>query len=206
MEIMLVIIIIAILTSVAQPIIIAITDQGRVAATKATFKNLKTALNSYKSNMGHYPHAGLGRRKYNGAYYQNCTESGLGDTVETNVLLSDEVVSGVTDTPHCWSQFGLSNAIYQRRWQGPYMDGDPEDFMSDAWGNYIIYGAWKKTIFFHSAGADGSFDPVEEIIGCLDYQTDGDDIVKVIARTRKALTADGSSDAVGCTVDDFDQE
>lgn len=188
MEIMVVIIIIAVLASVAGPMITGITDQGKASATKGSFANLKTALTNFSADIGHYPHAGCASAKSDATFYANVSACGLGGTVEDNVLLSDTVASTSLHDVDDWARCGLSGTAYTRRWKGPYMDGDPEDFMIDAWGNPVKYGVYKKTIFFHSSGADGGFDNAANIIGCSDYKdTDGDDICVVVARTRKSF-------------------
>lgn len=199
MEIMVVIIIIAVLASVAGPMITSITDQGRTSATKSGLSNLKTALIQYKSDLGHYPHAD-NTMKY-ASNFAVCNQCGLGPSETNNCLVNDKITPAGAGAAGKWWNVGLSSANYLRRWKGPYMDADPADFMLDAWGNPIIYGVYKKTVYFQSAGADQEFDPVENIIGCKNYGTDalpGDDIVVAVARVRRAFNG-AESAACGTT-------
>ena len=68
MEIMVVIIVIAVLASVAGPMIGTITDQGRASATRAQMSNIKSALVALKSDTGHYPHSGSSAAADNETY------------------------------------------------------------------------------------------------------------------------------------------
>jgi prepilin-type N-terminal cleavage/methylation domain-containing protein len=58
MEIMVVIIVIAVLASVAGPMIGSITDQGRASATKSKMSALKSAMLAYQSDVGRLPFSG----------------------------------------------------------------------------------------------------------------------------------------------------
>jgi len=58
MEIMVVIIVIAVLASVAGPMIGSITDQGRSSATKANLSSLKSALLAFQRDVGKMPVCG----------------------------------------------------------------------------------------------------------------------------------------------------
>ena len=62
-EIMVVIIVIAVLASVAGPMIGSITDQGRASATKSKMSSLKSALLAYQSDVGRLPYVGDNSRK-----------------------------------------------------------------------------------------------------------------------------------------------
>ncbi len=201
MEIMVVIIVIAVLASVAGPMITSITDQGKISATKSAMGNLKTAMVNFNADLGHYPHAGASMKStatdnfvaFNGG-------NGLGPTTESNCLVTDKVTP-LAGAPAAWKNLGIAAKTWNRRWKGPYMDGDPADFMLDAWGNPLLYGVHEKNIYLHSAGPDGSYDDPNTIFDNSDYGGDdgGDDIVVSVARVRRAFSASKSSSADGET-------
>jgi len=58
MEIMVVVVIIAVLSEVAAPMVSSITDESRRSATKGKMKALKDALKKYKMDLGRFPHTG----------------------------------------------------------------------------------------------------------------------------------------------------
>lgn len=178
MEIMVVIIVIAVLASVAGPMIGSITDQGRASATKSKMSALKSAMLAYQSDVGRLPFAGLpAKGKEAAAYDQNTV---LGDSVGTNVLVNDSEMPA--------NSFGIKN--YARRWKGPYMDSDPSDFMYDAWGVQINYYAYKNNVNLWSAGADMAFaNSYEDATNQASLDNgEVDDIVSSIARVRVAFT------------------
>ena len=147
MEIMVVIIVIAVLASVAGPMIGSITDQGRASATKSKLSSLKSALLAYQSDVGRLPYLGKNSRVKS----NYCQTKLLSSNDETyNVLYTNEATG-----------YGSSNTEwpnnYSRKWKGPYMDSDPSDFMFDSWGNEIKYEAYNKNVYLWSAGPDGEF-------------------------------------------------
>ncbi len=174
MEIMVVIIVIAVLASVAGPMIGSITDQGRSSATKSKLSALKSAMLAYQSDTGRLPFNGLPKCAANIAAY--CLAAVLGPNVETNVLVNDTLGN---------SSFGIAN--YNRKWKGPYMDSDPADFMYDAWGQPLKYVAHKNNIYLWSSGANQGFEgDCIECALCADAVGNGDvdDIYITIARSR----------------------
>ena len=179
MEIMVVIIVIAVLASVAGPMIGSITDQGRASATKSKMSSLKSAMLAYQSDVGRLPFAGDNKRKAS-AYNANKVLSY--DDPDQNVLSSNyEINSGADD-------FGINN--YQKKWKGPYMDSDPSDFMVDAWGNNIVYCAEDKNVYLWSYGADGeayNSNVSQAFKGQTSEPDDCDDIVLSVARVKRAF-------------------
>ena len=173
MEIMVVIIVIAVLASVAGPMIGSITDQGRASATKSKLSSLKSALLAYQTDVGRVPHLGCARTA--SQYDQDLLLSA--DCEDKNVLYSNSIAG--------WAG-ACKPGNYSRRWKGPYMDSDPSDFMFDSWGNKIRYLAFKKNVYLWSAGADGSFASCVETAfknqGCS--SSEDDDIVVSVLRTK----------------------
>ncbi|MFA7147175.1 MAG: prepilin-type N-terminal cleavage/methylation domain-containing protein, partial [Candidatus Riflebacteria bacterium] len=58
MEIMVVVVIIAVLASVAGPMIGDIINQGKASATRSKMSSLKSAIVTYKNDVGRYPFYG----------------------------------------------------------------------------------------------------------------------------------------------------
>ena len=179
MEIMVVIIVIAVLASVAGPMIGSITDQGRASATKSKMSALKSAMLAYQSDVGRLPFTGNPGNASNGAAYN--ADAILGLNTATNVLVNDELGNGA-------SGFNITN--YTRKWKGPYMDSEPGDYMLDAWGNPFRYGAKGNNIYLWSSGADSNFADNVEFALDPEAQENGDcdDIVTSIAKTRKSFS------------------
>ncbi len=175
MEIMVVIIVIAVLASVAGPMIGSITDQGRASATKSKMSSLKSALLAYQSDVGRLPYKSGTNSRDKTAYSQPDL---LSENDESkNVLVYNEWPSAAGNTPN----------NYSRKWKGPYMDSDVSDFMVDAWGNTIQYKAYNKNVYLWSAGPDTEFssDPASANIDQVfkdqsDPSKDCDDIVIAI--------------------------
>lgn len=182
MEIMVVIIVIAVLASVAGPMIGSITDQGRASATKSKMSSLKSALLAYQSDVGRLPYKSGTNSRDKSAYSQPDL---LSENDETkNVLVYNEWPTGCGNTPN----------NYNRKWKGPYMDSDVADFMVDAWGNTIQYKAYNKNVYLWSAGPDTEFaaEPSTANIDQVfkdqsDPSKDCDDIVISIYRAKRAF-------------------
>lgn len=184
MEIMVVIIVIAVLASVAGPMIGSITDQGRASATKSKISSLKSAILAYKSDIGRIPFIGLPANIGDGGCYNKASNVYLGTNEAANVLVNEDV--GCAD-------MNITN--YKRKWKGPYMDAAPEDFMMDSWGTKIVYVGYEKNIYLWSAGADMAFSPLTDVLCATTVEADAiDDIIQSIARVRKDLNTDTAYD------------
>ncbi len=185
MEIMVVIIVIAVLASVAGPMIGSITDQGRASATKSKMSALKSAMLAYQSDTGRLPFAGAPKNVSNATAYN--VAAVLGPNVDSNVLVCDDLGN---------TSFGIAN--YNRKWKGPYMDSDPSDFMFDSWGQSMRYCAYKNNVYLWSGGANQGFEGGTngciECALCADMVGNGDvdDIVVTIARSRTSFGISGS--------------
>jgi prepilin-type N-terminal cleavage/methylation domain-containing protein len=178
MEIMVVIIVIAVLASVAGPMIGSITDQGRASATKSKLSALKSALMAYNGDVGRYPFVGTSANAGTSAAYTAAWSSdGAGatdyfsNTYDCNVLMASVSFS----TAMC-----ITN--YSRRWKGPYMDSDPTDFMYDSWGERIQYFYYNKGIWLRSKGPDMTNEACLTTVTSPSY--DGDDILLSIAKVK----------------------
>lgn len=177
MEIMVVIIVIAVLASVAGPMIGSITDQGRASATKSKISALKSALLTFNSDVGRFPYVGNASNVSCGTAYNNADTQLLGDIIANNVLVND--VTGCT-------AFNIKN--YNRRWKGPYMDSDPSDYMLDSWGMKVKYCASGNNIYLWAAGPDMAHAPIACALNVeLTGNGEIDDIITSIARVRKSF-------------------
>lgn len=140
MEIMVVIIVISVLASVGGPMVNTITDQGKTSATKAKVDNLRKAILAYQGDVGRLPHTGKARcSSYIDAYNADAILNN--EDADKNVLITDDV-------------FDFNVKRYKRKWNGPYMDSEPYDFMQDSWGNRIRYVAEGKSVYLWSYGSD----------------------------------------------------
>ncbi len=175
MEIMVVIIVIAVLASVAGPMIGSITDQGRASATKSKLSSLKSALLAYQQDVGRMPYVGkVGCISSYNAEKLLCTSC-----EDLNVLVSDSNSGFGSNVPN----------RYAKKWKGPYMDADPEDFMVDAWGNDIKYVAKGKNLYIWSYGPDGeAYGNVDEAYKAQSENSDEcDDIVISVWKRKRAF-------------------
>jgi len=177
MEIMVVIIVIAVLASVAGPMIGSITDQGRASATKSKMSALKSAMLAYQSDVGRLPFNGKPGDARDASLYASNEVLGL-DSAK-NVLVNDTLGN---------STFNITN--YSRKWKGPYMDSEPGDFMLDAWGNPFRYGAKGNNVYLWSSGADSAFaNSIEDALSADKQEAgDNDDIAVSIAKVRRTFT------------------
>lgn len=173
------IIVIAVLASVAGPMVNNITEQGRVTATRSAMTNLKTALTQYVADCTRFPHTGdsYSTANINGA-------DAIMDVSEANNVLFNLDASCAG-----WTRQGYSSTTWKRRWKGPYMETVPDDFMMDAWQRKIRYCAAGKMIYLWSGGSDGVLSPESEFqiaAGNESYaNADNDDIVLPVGRWKK---------------------
>lgn len=172
MEIMVVIIVIAVLASVAGPMIGSITDQGKASATRAAMQNVKTALVNYNNDVGKFPFSGNSKAtSVQGASYNQANNIAMGQQMTTNVLVDNSASS---------INLGIDTAIYKKRWKGPYMDSDPLEFMTDAWESKIQYKHYNKQLFLHSHGPDG----IDDFLAAVAPNYEGDDLIMSITRVK----------------------
>lgn len=142
MEIMIVIIVIAVLASVAGPLVGSITDKGRASATKSKMANLKSGLLKYKSDIGRFPSHSYNTTNVQVFRYDKVMSI---ESEDYNLLVTDNNVE-TSDIKN-----------YTKRWKGPYMDSEISDFMYDSWGNPIWYIRYNYNLYLWSSGPDGEF-------------------------------------------------
>lgn len=182
MEIMVVIIVISVLASVGGPMVNTITEQGKTSATKAKLDNLRKAILAYQGDVGRLPHTGKAKcSSYIDAYNADAILNN--EDADKNVLITDDV-------------FDFNVKRYKRKWNGPYMDSEPYDFMQDSWGNRIQYVAEGKSVYLWSYGSDQQPDR-SNVTESLKIQSNEDavadsgqlpnDIIISIKRFKRAL-------------------
>ncbi len=194
MEIMVVVVIIAVLASVAGPMIGDIVNQGKASATRSKLAALKSAIVTYKNDVGRYPYFGERKDINDKAAYDQTKVLSINEA--NNVLVNRatliNTITGAipkdTDGDEYAPQYGRQG----RRWKGPYMDSDPADFMVDAWGSTFRYLAVDNSLILWSAGPDGDFHEISQGVPNKDIfdsdaYADGetDDLYISIARFRR---------------------
>ncbi|MEW6713058.1 MAG: prepilin-type N-terminal cleavage/methylation domain-containing protein [Candidatus Riflebacteria bacterium] len=183
MEIMVVIIVIAVLASVAGPMIGSITDQGRASATKSKISSIKSAIMAYKSDVGRYPFFGEACNAGYKLAYNESSSKLLGNGEGNNVFVNENIgiLGNVCD-------FKIPN--YRRKWKGPYFESGPDDFMYDAWGTKMNYTVNDKSVYMHSAGTDMNHEAINDAICQAKVEADGmDDLTQVVFQARRAFKA-----------------
>lgn len=157
--------------------------QSKLSATKAKMSNLKTALVNFKADFGNFPFAGTDPNDAK-AYFIG-PKSGLGFTNNSNCLVSDKILN--------FDNLGLDEKTYKKRWKGPYMDYNPDDFLYDYWNTPFVMVRYEKGLYLWSAGEDGEFDPIDDV---LLSTYGGNDVIITISRFRKSV---GKTSTLGAT-------
>ncbi len=178
MEIMVVIIVIAVLASVAGPMISSITEQGRTSATKSKMASLRSALMTYNGDVGRYPYVGNTANASTKTAYDAAwkLEDNGGDYFGFNQD-GDSVM--MCATFKC-TEMGITN--YKKRWKGPYMSSDASDFMYDSWGTRLKYFYYNRGLYLSSAGPQQAHEAVVNTFFNADYSDD--DFYLMIVKTK----------------------
>lgn len=102
---------------------------------------LRDALVRYRVDVGRFPFYGPAENKTNSAAY--CSDLILSSTVTTSNVLMTRIDL----------EFDIPD--YAKLWKGPYINGEPSDFMKDDWGNLIVYCYEYGNVYLWSYGPDG---------------------------------------------------
>ncbi|MFZ5951761.1 MAG: hypothetical protein ACOYXC_13710 [Candidatus Rifleibacteriota bacterium] len=147
-------------------------DETRTGASKARMQCLKTGLRNFQADLGFFPKASGGIDDDPDAYFLDA-RSGLGFASSTNCLSVNNAAGYLMN--------GMDEAAFKKRWKGPYMDNEPEEFMTDCWGMPFIYIRHRKGLYLWAAGQDGRFDDFDKIITSTTYgDNDGEDDMVVM--------------------------
>ena len=165
-------------------------DQGFRSATRSRMSELKSGLLNYKSDLGHFPFAGNDSKDCHA--YKATSGAGLGTTEVTNCLFKAEIAG--------FNYLGIRKEDYLSRWKGPYAETLPDELLFDYWGMPFIIVKYDKYLLLWSAGEDGRFDNLEEVMKVItEYYADkyeGDDLIMSLERGRKPETNLHISDLV----------
>ncbi len=132
-----------------------------LAEAKAKMQNLAMAISNLRNDIGCFPSAD-GQQTVQS--FNSSPLSFLGITSATNVLADPSPLPK-----------GL-----QTQWKGPYIEGQPEEFMSDPWKKTIRYVASGTRVYLWSGGPDGIFDPACDVTDTASYT--GDDLVRSVGK------------------------
>lgn len=160
------------LAAVSGPIFTPGVVDSHRSATAGAMGQLKMALGNFNKDLGQFPITG---EKVTEESINAAADSMLGETASGNILVSaDAYRRALSNRP-----MGIEPLEFAQRWKGPYMDSDPREFMLDSWNNRIRYLCRDHTIWLHSAGPDGVYDP-PEISTAREYQ--GDDLTVMVSK------------------------
>ena len=134
-EIVIVIVTLGILAAVAIPYFADISDGTRVNATREEMQRLKRAIvgNPAAVSAGSYVDRGF-----------------VGDVGHLPSSLADLVTRPDSVPPY--------NRLTRIGWNGPYIDGDADSYLTDAWGNEYVYDPLNRRLI--SPGATDSGDSI----------------------------------------------
>ena len=173
-EIMVVIIVVAILSEVAMPMVTSIVDESRRSATLMKLKTLKDAITKFKMDLGRLPHS---KTAYSAVTIDEAGLTFMTSLDERCPLLDD----GCGDiTIPLFGRLGMTPEKFSRRWKGPYIETDTADAFADGWGGEIRYIYFNKAVWLHSYGADGE----DASPDCFLPNHDTDDITLQIMRVK----------------------
>ena len=154
------------------------TNSGLISSTKAKMSDLKTAFICYSVDLGFFPFEGF---VFDLASVERTNNSIIGSDGSRNVFYTHNYPGNyLIETHRC------DEKLYQQQWKGPYLDKNISEAFSDSFGNRIIYTGSGSDLFLHSAGIDGKFDPIEQVI-LTSYA--GDDVYVKIGRVSHSLTS-----------------
>lgn len=140
--------------------------------TQTKLRNLKSALLAYQSDVGRMPYIGDDMKKksaYNQELLLNAFDS------QKNVLFSDNN-----------EYIQLKN--YEKKWKGPYLEGNPSKTMLDTWKTPIMYVPEGKNLYLWSYGPNKKPDCSTAQEAFRKQSSDEiDDIVVSVARFKRSF-------------------
>ncbi|MCP4684506.1 MAG: hypothetical protein GY867_03560 [bacterium] len=130
-EIVIIIVTLGILAAVAVPKFADMANSAKVNATKQELMSLKKAIVGDPSAIA------------GGEYIDRGFEGDIGDPPS---LLAD-----LAQKP---GSLAVYNPLTRLGWNGPYIDDDNNEYLSDAWGNSYVYQSSARRILSTGGGAD----------------------------------------------------
>jgi len=130
-EIVIIIVTLGILAAVAVPKFADMANSAKVNATKQELMSLKKAIVGDPSAIA------------GGEYIDRGFEGDIGNPPSLLVDLAQKPGS-----------LAVYNPLTRLGWNGPYIDDDNNEYLSDAWGNGYVYQASSRRILSTGGGAD----------------------------------------------------
>ncbi|HAE39911.1 MAG TPA: hypothetical protein DCG57_14980 [Candidatus Riflebacteria bacterium] len=159
-------------------------DQSYGSATLSRMTELKLGLLNYRSDLGHFPFAGNDSTDCHA--YKATHSAGLGASETTNCLFKSEIAG--------FNYLGMKKEDYFSHWKGPYAETPPEELLFDYWGMPFVIVKHDKYLMLWSAGPDGRFDHLGEVMNKITNHNsygdgyEGDDLIMNLARHKKTET------------------
>ena len=130
-EIVIIIVTLGILAAVAVPKFADMANSAKVNATKQEMMSLKKAIVGDPSAVA------------GGEYIDRGFEGDIGNPP-----------SQLSDLVQKPDSLALYNPLTRLGWNGPYIDGANNDYLTDAWGNAYVYQPGSRRLISTGGGAD----------------------------------------------------
>jgi hypothetical protein len=162
-----------VMITVGSPLIGSLGSRPERIATRTHLDHVRSALLEFYVDVGRWPIPGT--PPFSHEDVERANERFLGLTPATNILINPDIdvadLFPLEEPPEARRKF-------LRRWKGPYLDGDPKDFMQGAPGGRIRMIVHDNTLFLHHPGIDN----INEEIGSITERFyEGDDhLLKVV--------------------------
>lgn len=130
-ELVIIIVVLGILAAVAIPKFTDMADSSKISATKQELAGLKRAIVGDPSVTagGEYVNRGF----------------------EGDVGFPPERLQDLVTKP---DSLAVYNPLTRLGWNGPYMDGDRDEYLNDGWANSYTYQSAGRQIFSTGGGSD----------------------------------------------------
>ncbi len=152
--------------------------QGMVSATKSRMSNLKCAFVCVKADMG----GGFGTSDhFSEEVIKDYNDKFFAPASQTNFLVNPDFPGIEKLFPDLDAE--SAKEMIRKRWKGPYMDGQPEDFMLGAGGGRILITFNENQLYLHHPGPDLIYDKVSMVADSSSYK--GDDLLMTLWKTRQ---------------------
>jgi hypothetical protein len=147
-----------------------------ISATKSKMSSLKTAFLCLNADMpgvfsvsDQFSEEGI--KEYNERFFA---------PAQANFLINPDFPGVDKLFPHLDPE--SAKELIKKRWKGPYMDGQPEDFMLGAEGKRILIAFDNNHLYLHHPGPDSIYDDVAMAADSSSYH--GDDLLLRLWKTR----------------------
>ena len=154
--------------------------QDMVSETKSRMSNLKSAFLAVRADMG----SGFGSsdhfseevmKDYNDKFYAPASQ--------TNFLVNPDFPGVEALFPDLDAE--SAKEMIRKCWKGPYIYGQPEDFMRGAGGERILITFNENQLYLHHPGSDAAYDSVSTVADSSSYKDD--DLLITLWKTRQRI-------------------